>query len=66
MKSLVLLGGLTGFVIGAGLGLAHEKSLPSALIHACIAAYVAGMLMRWWGRVWMNALRQSRQERRRG
>lgn len=66
MKSLLLLGGLLGFGIGISLGLVHEKSFPSALVHACVALYAAGMLMRWWGRVWMKALRESREEGRRG
>jgi uncharacterized membrane protein YjfL (UPF0719 family) len=66
MKSLLLLGGLIGFAIGLGLGLVHEKSLPSALIHACVALYIAGMLMRWWGRVWLKALQESQEEHRRG
>ena len=66
MKSLLLLGGLIGFGIGISLGLVREKSLPSALIHACVALYAAGMLMRWWGTVWIKALQQSHEERRRG
>lgn len=66
MKALLLLGGLLGFGIGISLGLIHEKSLPSALVHACVTLYAAGMLLRWWGRVWIKALQHSREEGRRG
>jgi len=62
MKLLLLTGGLIGFGMGFGLGLVHEQSLPHALAHACIALYVGAMLMRWWGRVWIKALEDARQE----
>ena len=51
-----------GFGIGFGLGLVHEQSLPHALMHACVALYVGALLMRWWGRIWIKALQDSRQE----
>lgn len=66
MQLLLLIGGLTGFAIGLGLGLVHEKSLPSALVHACVALYLGAVLMRWWGRVWIKALQDAHKERRRG
>ncbi|MGD1019067.1 MAG: hypothetical protein ABSA12_07080 [Verrucomicrobiia bacterium] len=62
MKLLLLTGGLLGFGIGFGIGLVREQSLPHALAHACVALYVGAMLMRWWGRVWIKALEESRQE----
>jgi hypothetical protein len=62
MKLLLLIGGLIGFGIGLGLGLVHEQSLSTALLHACIALYVGALLMRWWGRVWIKALRESQQQ----
>jgi hypothetical protein len=65
MKLLLLTGGLLGFGIGLGLGLVHEQSLPHALTHACVALYVGALLMRWWGRVWIKALQDSRQEKSR-
>jgi len=55
-----------GFGIGLGLGLAHEQSLPHALVHACVALYVGAALMRWWGRVWIKALQDARREESRG
>jgi hypothetical protein len=66
MKLLLLVGGLVGFVIGISLGLVHEKSLPSAVVHACVTLYVGGLLMRWWRGVWIKALRESHEEGRRG
>ncbi len=66
MKLLLLVGGLMGFAIGIGFGLAHQRSLPSALIHACVALYIGAFLMRWWGRVWIKALHDAHQERPRG
>jgi uncharacterized membrane protein YczE len=62
MKLLLLTGGLIGFGIGLGLGLVREQSLPTALLHACIALYIGAFLMRWWGRVWIKALREAQQE----
>ena len=64
MKSLILLGGLIGFGIGVGFGLMREKSLPSIMLHACVAMYASAMLMRWWGRVWIRSLRRSNEEHR--
>ena len=66
MQLLLLIGGLTGFAIGLGFGLVHEKSLPSAVVHACVALYIGALLMRWWGRVWIKALQDSQKEHRRG
>lgn len=66
MKMLLLLGGLIGFLIGIGFGLIHDKSLPAALLQACIALYIGAALMRWWGRVWIKALQQANRERSRG
>jgi len=66
MKSLILLGGLIGFGIGVGFGLMQEKTMPSIMLHACVATYVSGMLLRWWGRVWIKSVQQANQERHHG
>ena len=64
MKALMILGAIVGFLIGAGFGLAASSSWPAALWKACAAALVAGVLTRWWGRIWIHGLRDSLQQRR--
>jgi hypothetical protein len=63
MKAMMLVGGLLGFLIGMGFALAQESEWPSALWRASIGAYLAGLLMRWWGRVWVNSIRQMQTEK---
>jgi hypothetical protein len=63
MKLLMLLGGLIGFLIGIFFGVVQESRWPSVLWRASIAAYAAGLLMRWWGRVWVKSLHESYHER---
>lgn len=59
MKKMMILGGMIGFAIGVGFGLAHQAEWPSILWRASIATLVAGLLMRWWGRIWISSLRES-------
>jgi L-asparagine transporter-like permease len=66
MRSLILLGGLIGFGIGVGFGLMQEKTMPSIMLHACVATYVSGMLLRWWGHVWIRSVQRANQERHHG
>lgn len=62
MKLMMLLGGIIGFGIGIGFGLAESSPGPEALWRAAAAALIGGVLMRWWGRVWVKNLRQAQQE----
>jgi len=59
MKSMILLAGLIGFCIGVGCGLIREKTMPAILLHASIAMYAAGTLVRWWASVWIKCLKQA-------
>ncbi len=63
MKILMLLGGLLGFLIGAGFGLAQNSPWPDALWRASITAFAGGMMLRWWGRMWLKCLVQVQQEK---
>lgn len=58
MKLLMILGGCIGFGIGVAFGLASESGWPSTLWRAALTAYLAGLLMRWWGSLWMSSLKQ--------
>jgi hypothetical protein len=60
----MLIGGVAGFLIGGALSLAQDNAWSTALWHACAAAYVAGLLMRWWGRAWRKNLALTLEERR--
>lgn len=62
MKLLILIGGVGGFLIGLGFGLAAQNEWPQTIWQACLATYVAALLMRWWGRIWMQNLKQSYRE----
>ena len=63
MKSLMILGGLIGFGIGLLFGWIRDNSWSSMLFRACVATYLAGLLLRWWGRVWVKSLEEMLHER---
>jgi hypothetical protein len=59
MKKLMIMGGLTGFLIGFGAGLINDVSWPALFLRSSVAAFAAGVLMRWWGRLWIRGLQES-------
>ena len=63
MKLLMILGAMVGFLTGIILGLVHQAEWPALLWRSSLAALAVGGLLRWWGKVWLNGLRQSNQER---
>ena len=63
MKLIMILGGLIGFAIGFGFSWAQGSPWPSVLWRAVIATLLAGILLRWWGRLWIRCLQQSHSER---
>jgi hypothetical protein len=63
MKLLLLFGGLLGFSIGWLFSWAEESPGATCLWHACLAAYLAAVLMRWWGQSWRKSLVEALQER---
>jgi hypothetical protein len=63
MRILLLIGGLLGFSVGLLFSWAEQSSGPACLWHACLAAYVAAVLMRWWGNAWRKNLVESLRER---
>lgn len=63
MKLIMVLGGLTGFAIGFGFSWAQGSPWPSVVWRAGIAALLAGILLRWWGRLWIRCLVESHSDR---
>ena len=63
MRLWMILGGLIGFVIGISFGIAQGSAWPAVIWRASIATFLAGVLLRWWGAVWVKGLRQAQRER---
>ena len=64
MKLIMVLGGLIGFAIGFGFSWAQGSAWPTIVWRAAGMALLAGMLLRWWGRLWVRCLRDAYQEKR--
>jgi len=64
MKIFMLIGAIIGFLLGISLGLARHSDWPTTLWHGCLAAAGLGLLMRWWGGVWLGGLQTSLEQRR--
>jgi hypothetical protein len=63
MKLLMVVGGGLGFVIGLGFGLAQQTQWPTVVWRSSLAALAAGLLLRWWGALWVRCLYEVRRER---
>ena len=63
MRAWMLIGGMIGFLIGISFGLAQGSAWPSVIWRASAAAFVAGILLRWWGRMWIKSLQDAHRER---
>ena len=64
MKSMMILGSITGFVLGAGSSLAADCTASTAFWHACVTALVGGILARWCGRMWLTGLADAIEKQR--
>lgn len=62
MKKFMVTGGLLGFLIGLTFGLAQQSAWPSVIWKSSVAAFGAGILLRWWGRLWIRSLQQAHQQ----
>lgn len=63
MKLIMVFGGVIGFGIGMTFSLAQGSSWPVVLWRSAMAALVFGILLRWWGRLWLKCLQKSYLER---
>jgi len=63
MKSYMIFGAIVGFLIGTGFSVTGDCSWSTAFWRGCVVALVAGVLTRWWGRVWLESLRDANRQR---
>lgn len=63
MKKLMIMGSLFGFLAGISAGVSQGSSWNSIFWRASVAAVAAGFLMRWWGQVLMNGLKNAYREK---
>ena len=63
MKKLMITGGMIGFAIAVATGLANQSGWPAILCRASIAALFAGIMLRWWGKVWLQSWEQACNEK---
>lgn len=64
MRLMMIMGGMLGFGTAVALGVARENSWPSILWRAAVAAYLGGILLRWWGAVWLRSLQEVHYQQR--
>lgn len=63
MKSLMLIGGMCGFLMGMLSALSQSCSGAAVLWRASVAAYLTGFLVRWLGKVWLVNFSEVQQRR---
>jgi hypothetical protein len=59
MKKMMIMGGLTGFLIAVVLGLMKGVTWPTLFWRASVATLACGLLLRWWARLWIQGLKES-------
>jgi ribose/xylose/arabinose/galactoside ABC-type transport system permease subunit len=63
MKKLMIMGGLIGFLIGVVFGFVEGVAWPTLFVRASVATLTAGLLLRWWGQLWLRSLKESYDQR---
>ena len=65
MKSMMILGAILGFILGAGSSLAANCTSSTVFWHAGVTALVGGVLARWCGRMWLSGLADAIEQQHR-
>jgi hypothetical protein len=63
MKLLTILGALIGFSVGVGVGMARANEWSGIFWRATLSAVAAGLLLRWWGHLWLQCWDTANKER---
>ena len=56
------IGGVAGFMIVLGLGLALDRGWERSIISGAIAALAFGFMARWWLMLWLTSLQSAQVE----
>ena len=62
MKLLMTAGAIFGFLGSLSLGVANDGEWGAVLWRAMAAAFVCGLMLRWWGRLWLKCLAKVQQD----
>ena len=65
MKSMMILGAMAGFLLGAGSSYAGDCTAATVFWHASVTALVGGILARRWGQMWFTGLADALEQQRR-
>lgn len=65
MKSMMILGAILGFILGAASGWAGNCASSTVFWHAGVTALVGGLLARWCGQIWLTGLADALEQQRR-
>ena len=63
MKKLMILGALLGFLLSTAFGRAQDGAWPTVLWRASVVALGAGVLLRWWGALWLQVIHKVASDR---
>ena len=63
MKLLTILGALIGFSVGVSIGVARGNEWSGIFWRATLSAVASGLLLRWWGNLWIQCLAASNRDR---
>lgn len=62
MRLIVVLAGAFGFITAMAGSLSFDKPLEISMVNGIVSALVAGLLLRWWMKVWISCLEQVSRE----
>lgn len=58
MRLIVVLAGAFGFITAMAGSLSFNKPLEISMVNGIVSALVAGLLLRWWMKIWISCLEQ--------
>jgi Co/Zn/Cd efflux system component len=62
MRLIVVMAGGFGFLTVLAGGMAWEKPFEISLVNGIVSALVAGILLRWWMKLWISSLERVSRE----